>query len=148
MALDDYGGTYRYAGGASQRRAIEQEVDDATEDLNMLLRPIARRKINESVAPASSLRIRIDGDRLSVTRAQGPDFSGTANRGTFDVDGKYTGRFKWRNDTLTVLITGGDQKTTIRYALDDAQERIVIRTTIEHEMLPRPVRVKSTYRRE
>jgi|GEM_PF-3314797 len=146
-SLGAYHGHYVYAGGARQTQALRDEIDAATEDLNVALRALARRKIWKSQEPARMMTIVVDGDEVSIVRSGGkPEFVGTLGGGTFPVENKYRGRFRWRRGKLGVDITGGDQFTTLRLSLDPDKRTVTMRTTIEHEMLPRPVRLKKTFR--
>lgn len=139
-------GSYVYAGGEAQRQAIRDEIDAATEDLNVAIRAIARRKIWKSQDPSRMMSITVRGDEVSIVRSGGkPDFSGTLGGGSFSVD-KYRGRIKWKQGKLIVDISGGDQHTTVRYAIDPERRTLTVRTKIEHSMLPRPVKVKKTFR--
>lgn len=146
-SLAAFQGQYVFSGGESQRQAMRQEIDDATEDLNVALRALARRKIWKSQEPSRMMTIKVEGDSVSIVRSGGkPEFVGKVGGGSFAVDGKYRGRIKWRGGKLLVDITGGDQHTTVRFTLNPDSHSVVMRTTIDHSMLPRPVRLKKTFR--
>jgi len=144
--LQDFHGTYVYAGGERQKQAIRDEIDDATEDLNIALRGLARRKIWKSQDPATRMSITVDGSDVSIVRSGGKaKFSGTIDGASFSVD-DYRGRLHFRGGKIIVDITGGDQHTRVRFAIDPQTRTITMHTTIEHDMLPRPVRVQKTFR--
>lgn len=145
--LEAFQGHYFYAGGERQKQEIRDEIDAATEDLNIALRGLARRKIWQSQEPSTSMTIVVDGDDISIVRSGGKsDFVGRIGGKTFSVDNKYRGRFKWRNGKLMVDITGGDQHTMVRFTVNPDRRTVTMRTTIEHDMLPRPVQIKKTFR--
>lgn len=145
--LEAFQGQYFYAGGERQKQEIRDEIDAATEDLNIALRGLARRKIWQSQEPSTSMTIVVDGDDISIVRSGGKsDFVGRIGGKTFSVDNKYRGRFKWRNGKLMVDITGGDQHTMVRFTVNPDRRTVTMRTTIEHDMLPRPVQIKKTFR--
>ncbi len=146
-ALESFEGHYMYAGGEKQKQAIRDEIDAATEDLNIALRGLARRKIWKSQIPSTMMTIIVDGDDVSIVRSGGKaEFVGSIAGGSFPVEDKYRGRFKWRSGKLTVNITGGDQHTRVRFTVNPDTRTVIMRTTIEHQMLPRPVRIKKTFR--
>ncbi|MGH1341704.1 MAG: hypothetical protein ACRBN8_09150 [Nannocystales bacterium] len=146
-SLGAYHGQYVYAGGDAQLQELRDEIDAATEDLNVALRLLARRKIWKSQEPSRMMSISVDGDQVSIVRSGGKSaFSGTIGGGSFPVDDKYRGRFKWRGGKLIVDITGGDQHTLVRFIVHPKSNTVTVRTTIEHNMLPRPVRLKKTFR--
>lgn len=146
-SLDAFQGHYMYSGGDRQKQAIRDEIDAATEDLNIALRGLARRKIWKSQQPSTMMTILVDGDDVSIVRSGGKaEFVGSIAGGSFPVEDKYRGRFKWRSGKLTVNITGGDQHTTVRFTVNPDSRTVTMRTTIEHDMLPRPVRIKKTFR--
>lgn len=146
-SLESFEGHYMYSGGEKQKQAIRDEIDAATEDLNIALRGLARRKIWKSQQPSTMMTIVVDGDDVSIVRSGGKaEFVGTIGGSSFPVENKYRGRFKWKGGKLTVNITGGDQHTTVRFTVNPDTRTVTMRTTIEHDMLPRPVRIKKTFR--
>lgn len=145
--LEAFEGHYIYAGGDRQKQEIRDEIEAATEDLNIALRALARRKIWKSQEPSTMMTIMIDGDDISIVRSGGKaEFIGRIGGKTFSVENKYRGRFKWRNGKLVVDITGGDQHTMVRLSVNPQRRTVTMRTTIEHNMLPRPVHIKKTFR--
>ena len=145
--LEAFEGHYIYAGGERQKQEIRDEIEAATEDLNIALRGLARRKIWQSQEPSTMMTIVVDGDDISIVRSGGKaEFIGRIGGKTFAVDKKYRGRFKWRNGKLMVDITGGDQHTMVRFTVNPERRTVTLRTTIEHDMLPRAVRIKKTFR--
>lgn len=148
VELEDFEGAYLFAGGDRERKAIDAEIEDATADLGAMLRKIARKRIKKSQQPSASLFIKVDGDNVTITRSgDKPKFQGQANKGSFVVKKKYTGRIKFKNGKLSVTITDKESKTTIVYRLNKETGRIKVSTKIEHGLLPRPVKVKKTYKR-
>lgn len=146
-SLEAFEGHYIYAGGERQKQEIRDEIEAATEDLNIALRGLARRKIWQSQEPSTMMTIVVDGEDISIVRSGGKaEFVGRIGGKTFSVEKKYRGRFKWRNGKLMVDITGGDQHTMVRFTVNPARHTVTMRTTIEHDMLPRPVRIKKTFR--
>ncbi len=147
-SVEAFAGHYVYVGGEAQRTKLLAEIDAATEDLNVALRGIARRRIWKSQQPSRMMTITVDGDKVSITRSGGKaPFVGTIGHGSFPVKDDYRGTFRWRaNGTLVVDITGGDQHTQVRFTLDPEKRQVTMRTTIEHDMLPRAVHLKKTFR--
>jgi len=146
-SLAAYEGQYIYAGGEAQIQELRDEIDAATEDLNVALQLLARRKIWKSQEPSRMMSISVDGDAVSIARSGGKStLRGTIGGGSFPVDGKYRGRFKWRGGKLIVDITGGSQHTLVRFIVHPKSHTVTVRTTIEHNMLPRPVRLEKTFR--
>lgn len=147
ISLEDFEGAYLFAGGDRERDAIVAEVDDATANLGSMLRGIARKRIKKSQKPSASLFIKVDGEKVTITRSgDKPKFAGQINKGTFVVKKKYTGRIKFKNGKLSVIVSDKESKTTITYNLNPETHRIKVTTKIEHDLLPRPVKVKKTYK--
>lgn len=148
VTLDSYEGAYLYSGGKRQREAIDAEIDAATEDLGPMLRGLARKKIKKSQIPSASLFIKVDGETVKIIRSgDQPTFEGKANGDSFVVKRKYKGTIKFRGGKLSVTIKDKDSKTTIVYRLNEDTGRVTVSTKIEHGLLPRPVKVKKTYKR-
>ncbi len=146
-SLESFAGQYVYAGGDAQIQELRDEIDAATEDLNVALRLLARRKIWKSQEPSRMMSISVDGDKISIVRSGGKSaLTGTIGGGSFPVDDKYRGRFQWRGGKLIVNVTGGEQHTRVRFSVNPKSRTVTVRTTIEHNMLPRPVRLKKTFR--
>ena len=147
VTLETFEGVYMYAGGERQKQAIRDEIDAATEDLNVALRGLARRKIWKSQEPSTRMTIVVEGDRVSIVRSgDKPAFSGTIGGSTFPVEDEYVGRLKWKNGKILVDVTGGDQHTTVTFSLDPQTHTVTTRTIISHPMLPRTVKITKTFR--
>jgi len=90
VTLASFEGVYMYSGGESQKQAIRDEIESATEDLNVALRGLARRKIWKSQQPSTRMTIVVEGDHVSIVRSgDKADFTGTIGGGSFPVDDEY-----------------------------------------------------------
>ncbi len=80
-------GTYRFAGGQEETQEVERAIDEAVEEMNVFIRGIARRRLQEPNLPTDELRISLGGDMITIARTGQPKVSAPAT-------GK---RVPWRN---------------------------------------------------
>ncbi len=143
-------GTYRFAGGQDEVRKVERAIDEGVEEMSFLIRGIASRRLKEPNLPSDELRILMEGANITVARHGHPDISAPA-----------TGRaVTWRNPdngnelevthrvgsdgALTQRLVG-DRGISVNVFEVDRSGRLTMKTTIEAEKLPSPIRFSTTY---
>ncbi len=143
-------GTYRFAGGDAEVRKVERAIDEGVEEMSFLIRGMASRRLKEPNLPSEELRIFIEGANITVARLGHPDISAPA-------DGRAV---TWRNPNngnelkvshqvsdagvLTQRLVGERGTSVNRFEVDDSG-RLTMKTTIEADKLPSPIRFSTTY---
>lgn len=149
-AVESVLGTYRYAGGQDEARAIERAIDQGVEELSVLLRGFASRRLREKNLPSKVLRIFMDGANITVSRLGHADIPAP-------VDGRTV---SWRNPdngnelevshrlradgTLEQRLVGGRGMSVNVFEVNGSG-RLTMKTTIEADKLPSPIRFSTTY---
>lgn len=146
-------GTYRFAGGQEETQEVERAIDEAVEEMNVFIRGIARRRLQEPNLPTDELRISLGGDMITVARTGQPKVSAPAT-------GK---RVAWRNPRngneleVSHRITPagaleqklvGDRGTSTNVFTISADGKLSMKTTVTADKLPSAIRFTTTYVRK
>lgn len=143
-------GIYRFAGGEDEVRKVERAIDEGVEEMSFLIRGMASRRLKEPNLPSDELRIFMEGENITVARLGHPDISAPA-------DGRAV---IWRNPdngnelkvshrvseagTLTQSLVGERGTSVNRFQVNHSG-RLTMKTTIEADKLPSPIRFSTTY---
>ncbi len=149
-SADAFLGAYRFAGGEDEVRKVERAIDEGVEEMSFLIRGIASRRLKEPNLPSDELRIFMEGENITVARLGHPDISAPA-------DGRAV---IWRNPdngnelkvshrvseagALTQRLVGERGPSVNRFDVSDSG-RLTMKTTIEADKLPSPIRFSTTY---
>lgn len=144
-------GFYQYTDTANGDSAIEAAVDEATEELNFFIRPIARSKIKEkNVAPPSITILNNAGMLLVQTpfRAWKTDLKSTPL--TVSFPGGRTGMVsKIMDGTDLVEVVSIAQTTrTHRYRLSSDGRQLSLQVSIITPKLSKPLVYQLLYKRD
>jgi hypothetical protein len=146
--LAGWAGTFAYAGGTSERAALEHAIERATDSMGPLARRIARNRLESEMRPDPRIVVRVDGPMVGIG-AEGTwrtILDGPAR--TFDEDGDHY-RVVHRSTAQGVLqvIEGDSVRILKTYALSRDGTRMRVSVTFAHERLPQPIHFVLTYRR-
>ena len=146
-------GAYHYAGGERELEEIEGSIDEVVDQMNILIRGIARRRIKGPNLPANRLTLGLSNGQIRISRAGQPDIAAPAD-GT---------AVKWRNpengNELTVIhrlgadgvllqkLVGDRGTSTSQFELASDAVRLTVRTVIRADQLAAPIRFSATYQR-
>jgi len=151
--LQDYLGTYRYVGGEAEVEALDAAIDEVVSQMSFLVRGIARHRLREPNLPSKKVIISLENEDLQIDRPGQPEVSAPASgkpitwsnpeegdvfevRQGIDEDGVLYQRFK------------GDRSVSRNdFVLGDGGKRLTIRTRIESDRLPAPLRFEMSYQR-
>jgi hypothetical protein len=59
-------GSYRFSGGAKERKAIEDAIEDVVEDMGIIARPIARKRLKAAARVHERIRIAVSDDSVTI----------------------------------------------------------------------------------
>jgi hypothetical protein len=151
--LQDYLGTYRYVGGEGEIEALDAAIDEVVSQMSFFVRGIARRRLREPNLPSKTVSISLENEDIGIDRPGQPEVSAPASgkpvtwrhpeegevfevRQGIDEDGVLYQRFK------------GDRSVSRNdFVLGDGGKRLTIRTRIESDRLPAPLRFEMSYQR-
>jgi hypothetical protein len=139
-------GSYRHSGGQAEQNALESAVDDVVQDMNVLAREIARKRLLAANRIPTSLEISTSAERMTI---QFDDRSYTATLGgpAVDVVG-ITGdplrmTLRMRDAKLLQHFVGdkGKRTNTIRRNA----EKVAIHVVVESDSLPKKLVYELTF---
>ena len=145
-------GHYRYVGGAVQRKALDDAIEDVVADMNFIARPIARKRLRESNQPSAALELRVTDDEITVERPGQPTVSAPRDGSTinwadpngdeFQVQHRIVGDHEIRQHFV------GEQSVSDNaFVLAADGERVTVTTTIQADRLPKTLSFTMSYRR-
>lgn len=144
-------GTYKYAGGASQRAEVEAAIEAAAQQVNAVIRGIARKRLTESNPVRESIVIAVDGDKVAVTFTAGRTvrgvLGGPAIDWTSDSGKPVKVAFSLVKGRLVLNFTAEDGARRSTFTLNEAGDRLTMSVTISSERLETPMKYALTYRR-
>lgn len=148
----DFDGTYRYVGGETEQARAYQAVDEIVENLNFVIRGLARKMLRKPTTAKAETSIQIEGDKMTIAGGVGKhsvtltiDGPGIDYRGD---DGKtYRMSVKFRQGALVQRIVGHNSTTTRVLKLTGDGGKLKIKTTISHPMMHKPLEYKFSYKR-
>lgn len=144
-----FGGALTFDGGDGERSQVATRVDRATEDMNIIARGIARRRLKESNRAPETIELRREGDRLTVV-IDGRRYEGFLDAAPITVKG-ITGdevamTFRISGDQLVQTFRGEDGGRENAFSLVDATT-VVMDVRVFSPRLPADIVYALTYRR-
>jgi len=152
-ALTRFAGTYDYVGGDTEIRALDRAIDEVVEQMNFLIRGIARRRLRAPNLPSKTVRIVLENAQIRIDRPGQPEVSAPADgkpitwRHPSDGDVFQVSHGVDEHGALYQRFEGERSISTNRFVLSQDEERLTIHTTITADRLPAPLRFKMSYER-
>jgi len=154
-ALASFGvkGTFVYSGGRGQEQLREAAVEEVVQEVNVLIRSMARHRILQGTAPKSPLEVVLDPS-ARVASLQAPTMP--LLRGFTDgrpvawktADGdRNTVTINQRQEVLSLRFrgNGGDSRYVYRFAPDGRS--FVLTASVAHRLMPKSLRFRLSYRK-
>ncbi len=141
-------GKYQYAGGQAQRGMAADAVESVVEQMNVVSRGIARRRLLSGVEPPRTFQIEVDANRV-VTIIDGRTYQAELGGGSKRVSGSSGEalQFKVRSRRDQLLLEFRGKKGGKKYVMRvDGRGRLQMRVTIFSDSLPASVVYPLTYR--
>jgi hypothetical protein len=152
-ALRRFAGTYGYVGGETEIKALDRAIDQVVDQMNFLIRGIARRRLRAPNLPSKQVSVFLEKGQIRIDRPGQPEVSAPA-------DGK---SITWRHPTdgdvfqvshgiddggvLYQRFEGERSVSRNRFILGKEEKRLTIHTVITADRLPAALRFKMTYER-
>lgn len=146
-----YAGTYVFVGGEKQKQRVTQAIEDVVQQLNVLIRPIARDRLGPPNAIPHRIHVSANEDFTTITldqRTIRAQVNGKQPVNATDVYGKPV-QF-WHKLQQGHLIEhavgkGGTKKNV--FILSEDGKKLIIDVTMDSKQLPAPIKYRLTYRR-
>lgn len=140
---------HRYAGGEQGRAAIEQAIDDATEDMSSLIRGVARRRLREANPIIDELGFSLGGDPLRASYIGGRIIESPASGTPVDWVDQFGESIevsqRWSDRELVQHMVGEGGSRTNVYRFSEDGKSMTMSVTIEAPRLPKPIRYRLEY---
>ncbi|MCA9682791.1 MAG: hypothetical protein KC457_11380, partial [Myxococcales bacterium] len=153
VTIADYAGSYRYVGGDSQRKGLEQAIEDAILQLNPAIRGIGRKRLTKTNPIDDGLEIKLTGDKIQTIFTTGFDAEVTLDGGAVSWTSKKSGdkykvRVVQKGNKLVQVIAGEDGVKTTVFVLSADKKKLTVNHKITSDRLQIPMTYKLTYSRK
>lgn len=147
-----FAGSWSYAGGQAQRDGLAAGVEATVQSLNVLFRPLARKKLTEGnplreqvvlAVAGDAITVGFGGDRKVSGRLGGPGVAWTSESGS-----ALTVTFSLVKGRIVMNCVAKDGARRNVFTLDASGDRLTMSVTMSSERLPVPVQYALTYRRK
>lgn len=142
---------FDYANGQAGRDVIEEAVDEATADMNVLIRGIARKRLLDANAVIEQFAFALDGDPLVASYAGGRIIAAPRSGKRIPWTDQYGERIQvshdYANGKLVQKMVGSKGRRTNIYRFSDDEQTMRMSVEIVADQLPAPVRYRLKYRR-
>lgn len=142
---------HRYAGGEQGRVAVEQAIDEATEDMSGLIRGVARRRLRDANPIIDDIGFSLGGDPLRASYGGGRIIETPASGAAVDWVDPFGETVKvsqrWSGRELVQHMFNDNGSRTNVYRFSDDGQRMTMSVTIESPRLPKPIRYRLDYRK-
>ena len=147
-----YAGTFTFAGGDAQREKLAAAIEAAVQQMNALIRPIARKRLNESNPVRDAITFAVEGQKVTVTFAAGRTIGGTLGGPsvpwTSDSGKPVQVAFQMVKDRLVLDFTADDGARRVVYTLNETGDKLTLSVTVTSERLVEPLKYALSYRRK
>jgi hypothetical protein len=149
--LDDFVGHYAYAGTAAEQKALSAEVDRTIDQLNPLLRPLARLAVDRSKMTPQTIIIRLEGKSIGMQAPPHPErVSPTDGSPVSFTQQGHLATIRRRLEGRVLIeesdSKGGHSRTAI--SLSANGQRLTMRSVVSTPHAPLPLKITLTYRRQ
>lgn len=139
-------GTYRFAGGEAERRALSDAIEDVVQGLSAIARPIARARLQEANPVPEGLSLRSDAKRFTLAYAAETftaPLDGTPAKVATSAGDDLELRVHFEKGTLRQVFSGeGKSRTNL---LRREGDRLAIYVRVRAEMLPKELVYRLTF---
>ncbi len=121
------------------------------DEMNLVARTIARRRMRDGIEPDSTVRIQVTEETITVVSGENPPAVAPASGEEIEVSGSggpATLSTRIEEGILRLRLHGDRGGFESDYSLDRDGQTLFISTTISFNALPRPVSYRLVYRRQ
>lgn len=148
----DFHGSYRYAGGSSQRAELDAAIENTVTQLSRAIQGIARKRLAEANPVDGSVQITIVGDKITTSFESGFKVSCTIDGASVDTKGlggeKLSVQVRAKGSKLIQHMQGKDGARTIVYTLSADRKTLSVHHKITADRLPEPLTYRLSYARK
>ncbi|MGH8493968.1 MAG: hypothetical protein ACRERR_12830 [Moraxellaceae bacterium] len=149
-ANTDLAGRYVYV--PERSASIEQAVENTVADLNFILRPIARSRLNKTNQPYQSITLATSAEKLSITTDKRAAIITPANGRAIKwkrEDGEVLDvSMQWQGKALQETFAADDGKRVNLFELSPDGGELRMLVTVSSKRLPKPLVYTLVYQRQ
>lgn len=147
-----FAGSFTYVGGQAQRDQVAVAIEATVMALNVLFRPIARKRITAGNPLREQISIAVVGKTVSVSfgadrKISGP-FDGAAVSWTDEAGSPLKVTFSLVKGRIIMHCQGEGGARRNVFTLDESGDTLTMSVTMSSDRLPVPVKYALTYRRK
>jgi len=141
-------GTFRHAGGESERRALHDAIEDVVRDMSSIARPVARARLTEANPIPDTLALRSDGRTVTLAYAAesyAAPLDGTPARVVTSAGDAMTLKVRLEKATLRQTFSADDKSRTNLLRLEG--DKLAVYVQVQAALLSRELVYRLTYAR-
>ena len=145
-----FSGTWEYVGGESEHEGLLEAIEHCVEQLNFLIRPLARRRLVQSSPIPSQVVIQAEASQVSVQQGQGPTLSSQLGSviPVTSVDGdRIELSYRMQEDALVQRVANPDGARQTIYRLDPKGRQLRAEVTTSSRFFSRALVYNLTFER-
>jgi hypothetical protein len=147
--LEQFEGNYRFSGGSAQKSAVKTAIESVVDEMGLLSRGIARKRLMSTNDVPSRIAIDTEGQLVTVRidgRVYTAKLEGSAVK-VRDIEGNQSRlRYEMRGESLYMILDGEEGDRYNVFTTRDDGKGITMRVTIASSRLPKSVKYRLTYR--
>jgi len=151
-SIASYTGVYVYAGGQAQQTARKSAVDNVVEQMNVLIRGLARRNLLKATEPWQRITVGVSGKNLTLNRGGGVPatvaLEGPAVSFSNGFAGRSSVRRRFAKGSIIEVIDDGTSSRTNMFSLSSAGKILSVGSRIRSPHLPQDVVFRFSYKRQ
>jgi hypothetical protein len=150
VAATRYKQSFRYVGGAKQKQQRDAAIEKVVEQLNFIIRGIARRRLKDSNTIIPILNFSLGPEKTVTTYVNGSEIRAPADGSTIPWVDQYGETIRVSHtivgDELIQRMRGahGNRDNTYRFSADGEHMRMSVK--VWSALLPEPVRYSLSYK--
>lgn len=145
-------GTYVYAGGNSQRTGFLKAIDHVVDQMNVVVRSIARERISSRVKIQQRIVFRRDSGGLFISHEPLPPritkLDGTPMRLKNRAGDRISVLYRKVGVAIVETIRSGSSTQTNTYSFAGGGDRLIFTAAIHSPMMPADIRYRLSYQRQ
>ena len=142
-------GTYAYAGGDAEKKALSAAIEACVSKMSALARGIARGRLEKGNAPTAEVKISVAGKDITIARTGKPALTAPSDGSKVmrdTVSGPAEISYAVEGSKIVQTQAGKSSTSTNTFSLEGTT--LTISTKIVSPKLPVPVEYKMTYKRK
>jgi hypothetical protein len=149
--IEIFNGSYHYVGGDKQRIAFRRAIDKVVDQMNIVIRGIARNQLASRLKIEPRMDFQVEGGQVRITHEPLPTritkLDGSLLRLTNRSGDRISVSYRREGRAIIEVIQSGRSSQTNLYRFSPEGAGLTFSAAIRSPMLPEAIRYSLTYRR-